>query len=323
MLTSIGILYLVFEGGLHIDRHLFKRNFPLIGLMALPGIAVGIFASAGILYGILGPGQLSFLDSLTFMSVLGATDPVSVLSTFQAVPIQPDLNEVIFGESALNDATGIIMFRLMKSFSAPGTIIDGKTIGLAIAQVLLVFILALLVGVVFGIFICLLLKFLGFSERGVVYETSVVLGVAYASFLFSEFFTLSGIITLTFAGIFVRQHAVPNMTKEGYKMTKQVLRAFSGFMETMLFCYLGFALGGLTNNERTLDPAWIFATEFAILVARAVAVVMAVPISNLFRNPQSRFGWKDTLFMWYAGLRGGVAFLLALELGAAEWFSVS
>ncbi|KAI9024218.1 Sodium/hydrogen exchanger family-domain-containing protein [Hyaloraphidium curvatum] len=314
---------IIFEGGLSIDRHLFKKNFPAIFLLALPGIAVGIFASAGILYGLLGPGRISFLDALTFGSVLGATDPVSVLATFQAIPIDPDLNEVIFGESALNDATGIIMFRLMKSFSEPGAVIDGTTIGIAIGQVILAFILAIIVGVIFGIVTCLFLKFADFESRGAVHETVVVLGLAYASFIFSEFFTLSGIITLTFGGIFVKHHVVPNMTIKGFHMMEQVLRAFAGFMETILFVYLGYAIGGLSRTRSTYDAAWIFGTEFAILVARAVVVVLFVPLSNLFRKKGHRFNWKSQVFMWYAGLRGGVAFLLALELSESEQFSES
>jgi len=169
---------IILEGGMGIDRHLFKRNFPVVALLALPGLAVGIFVSGAILYGLLEPSSLSFVESLTFMSVLAATDPVSVLATFQAVPIGPDLNEAIFGESALNDATGIIMFRLFKSFSAPGTIIDGATVGRAIGMIVAVFILATIVGILFGAIISAFIKYIDFGERGAVSQASVVLSLA-------------------------------------------------------------------------------------------------------------------------------------------------
>ena len=59
--------------------------------------------------------SLEFVDALAVGATLSATDPVTILSIFNAYKVDPKLYTIIFGESLLNDAISIVMFETCQS----------------------------------------------------------------------------------------------------------------------------------------------------------------------------------------------------------------
>jgi NhaP-type Na+/H+ or K+/H+ antiporter len=55
--------------------------------------------------------RLSLLECLLFGSLISATDPVTVLALFKELKVDPDLYSNVFGESVLNDAIAIVLYR--------------------------------------------------------------------------------------------------------------------------------------------------------------------------------------------------------------------
>ena len=51
------------------------------------------------------------LYSFAFGSLISAVDPVATLAIFHALDVDPTLNMLVFGESVLNDAVSIVMFK--------------------------------------------------------------------------------------------------------------------------------------------------------------------------------------------------------------------
>ena len=56
-------------------------------------------------------------DALIFGSMISATDPVSVLCTFKEINADQRLFALIFGESILNDAVTLTLYRTLLSYS--------------------------------------------------------------------------------------------------------------------------------------------------------------------------------------------------------------
>ncbi len=50
-------------------------------------------------------------ESFAFGSLISATDPVAVLAIFKEVNVEKNLFALVFGESTLNDAISIILFK--------------------------------------------------------------------------------------------------------------------------------------------------------------------------------------------------------------------
>lgn len=49
-------------------------------------------------------------------ALISATDPVATLSIFADMDVPPVLYNLVFGESVINDATAIVLFRTLEEF---------------------------------------------------------------------------------------------------------------------------------------------------------------------------------------------------------------
>lgn len=56
--------------------------------------------------------KFGIIPSLLFGSLISATDPVTVLAVFHDLRVDFDLYSLVFGESVLNDAVAIVLYRL-------------------------------------------------------------------------------------------------------------------------------------------------------------------------------------------------------------------
>jgi sodium/hydrogen exchanger-like protein 6/7 len=55
--------------------------------------------------------EMSVTDCMGLGAIISATDPVTILAVFQQLGVEPDLYAVIMGESMLNDAVAIVLYR--------------------------------------------------------------------------------------------------------------------------------------------------------------------------------------------------------------------
>ena len=53
----------------------------------------------------------TIIPSLLFGSLISATDPVTILAIFHDLHVDFDLYSLVFGESVMNDAVAIVLFR--------------------------------------------------------------------------------------------------------------------------------------------------------------------------------------------------------------------
>ena len=105
---------IIFESGYALNGEAFFRNLGKIAYFAFPGTLLGA-ASFGVGMFALGAVGLShsfkFSNAMMFGSIIGATDPVSVLAIFTDLGVEENLFAVVFGESVLNDAVAVVLYR--------------------------------------------------------------------------------------------------------------------------------------------------------------------------------------------------------------------
>ena len=61
--------------------------------------------------------NIGFHHCLIFSTIISATDPVSVLTTFQGYQADENLYSLIFGESIMNDAIAIAFYNAIMKIS--------------------------------------------------------------------------------------------------------------------------------------------------------------------------------------------------------------
>jgi sodium/hydrogen exchanger-like protein 6/7 len=54
--------------------------------------------------------NMSWVECWIFGSILSSTDPVTIISIFNQLKVEPSLYFIIFGESMLNDSVAIVLF---------------------------------------------------------------------------------------------------------------------------------------------------------------------------------------------------------------------
>ena len=111
---------IIFESGYALNGEAFFRNLGKIAYFAFPGTLLGA-ASFGVgmfALGAIGASHaFKFSNAMMFGSIIGATDPVSVLAIFTDLGVEENLFAVVFGESVLNDAVAVVLYR---AFSGMG-----------------------------------------------------------------------------------------------------------------------------------------------------------------------------------------------------------
>ncbi len=151
----LGLLPIIIaESGYSLDKVIFFKNFWSILVFAVFGtlisaLTIGFFIfEAGKAGAVI---SLSFDECMAFASLLSATDPVATLAVFGALRVDPTLNALVYGESVLNDAVGLVLFRVWTAFIVDE--VSGLSIFLASIRFVEILLVSILLGYVVG-FVC-------------------------------------------------------------------------------------------------------------------------------------------------------------------------
>jgi len=136
---------------------------------------------------------------------------------------------------------------------------------------------------------------------------------AYGSYLLAEGLNLSGIVTILFHGIIVAHYAYNNLSREAQHISRELFHVISSISETLVFIFLGLAI--FSYNQEYNAPL-IGVMIPVVLIARALNIFPLSIVINLIRlkNSQHRISWQEQVILWFAGLRGAMAFALSLEI---------
>ncbi|KAI7847810.1 sodium/hydrogen exchanger 3 [Circinella umbellata] len=308
---------IILNSGYELKRRNFFINFGTILTFALVGTFIAALATGALtfLYAYFHPEgiSISFIDSMIFGAILSATDPVTILAIFSQLHVDPQLYSIICGESLMNDAVAIVLSETLHKFR--GQELHVINIFKGVGTFVGVFTASTLIGILFGIIVALMLKH---SElfRYPSIETCLIALMAYSSYLFSNSTQMSGIVTLLFTGITLKHYAYDNMSLRTKRATKYVFQVLSQLSENFIFIYLGVNL--FTQTDLDYKPLFILVTTVIICIARYVSVA---PLSMLINAVCRALGKSEKLLprshqlmLFWAGLRGAVAFALASGL---------
>lgn len=302
---------IIFNSGYHLQQGRFFENVGAISLFAFAGTLLSTLLISGIVYGAIRGGlayEMDFAEVLTMSAMLSATDPVATLSVLSKLNVHPTLFYVIFGESVFNDAVGLVLFNTFSKFIGYGH--GGDSVWIAILDIAVAFTGSVLLGVAFGVAFSLLFKAVRFSAPLI--EICVFLLIIYVPFFTALVLSGSGIVTILTVGIVARRYMAPNLSKTSRLIADELTRVLAHVTESAVFVNLGMSVFGLKAGAH-YKHGLIFWTLFACMVARAVLVVGLGTLANLFRRGSElhTFSAADMAVMWFAGLRGAVAYAAA------------
>jgi sodium/hydrogen exchanger 8 len=117
---------IIFEAGYSLEKKHFFENIGAITLFAFGGTIISAFVVGWLTYwssqlGLISVDKDNPMEALLFGSLISAVDPVATLSIMGSPELQCDnlLYSLVFGESVLNDAVAIVLFKTFHKFYDP------------------------------------------------------------------------------------------------------------------------------------------------------------------------------------------------------------
>ncbi|CAH8604387.1 unnamed protein product [Heterobilharzia americana] len=269
-------------------------NFLIIGFVMYALNEVGAF----------GPPKLDFdvKGFLLFSSLIVAVDPVAVLAIFQDIGVELGLYYIVFGESLLNDAVTVVLYDIMDAFTGK-EYVSGKEIGIGIASFFTVSLGGLLIGVLYGIFTCLVTRI---KSR---LNAFTLLLLAYFSYIMADCVGWSGIISMIGCGLVQAAYAFHNLDRHSITMVRNLTKVVSEMSESVIFLFLGIEV---VSTKLVWHTGYILWALVWCLIARAVVVFGITAAVNLSPYSRTRISFTQQIVLIYGGLRGAVAFSLAV-----------
>lgn len=270
---------IVMDAGYHMPNRLFFDNFISILIYAVVGTIWNAVAIGLSLYGCSKLGafgqEIPLLDIMLFSSTVSAVDPVAVLAVFEEIHVNEVLYILVFGESLLNDAVTVVLYHMFEGYTEMAYHYGINSLQPVdfLAGFASFFVVAI-GGTAMGIFWGFLAAFVSrFTHHVKIIEPIFVFVMAYLSYLSAEMFHLSGILSLTFCGITMKNYVEENITQKSHTTLKYAMKMLANSSEAIIFVFLGVCT---VNDQHHWDTAFVSLTIFFCLLYRTIGKLLLI-----------------------------------------------
>ena len=279
-----------------------------IGLVLMTTLIIGLVAHWTI-------PALSLAAAFTLGAIVSPTDAIAATSITQSLGVPRRIVTILEGESLVNDATGLVVYRLAVAAVLTGTF---SILG-ASGQ----FLWTALGGVAVGLALGWLFMFFIDRIEDAPVENTITLIVPFATYIAADVFLhVSGVLAVVSAGfVFSRRLPFSNSSR-----TRLQAVAFWNMLDflfnNLLFLLVGLQLrhiiGGL--GEVSLGQATLYATiiSAALILTRIAWVCAAVYLPRWCGVKAGRDdpfpSWKPVFVVAWTGMRGALSLAAALAL---------
>lgn len=296
---------LLFESAFNLNARQLVRDLVPVLILAVPALLISTaFIAVGLWFFL----EMDFILALLFGALISATDPVAVISLFKELGAPERLTILVEGESLLNDATAIVVFKIILLFALSGAAFTWADAGSAVLDFFEVFIGGALVGAVIGFALSEFLYKL-FSGTSAFMVMTIV--VAYACFSIAEHILhVSGVMAVVASAITMGMLWVPRISQSAIHTVKETWEVIALVSNSLLFLLVGLSvdMGSLINRMDAIAIAILL-----VLLSRASTIYTMVPATiKWFSLPHVSLGERH--IMWWGGLKGGLAIAIVLSV---------
>jgi cell volume regulation protein A len=279
-----GLVLILAEGGLTTRWSVIRPALASGIALAIGAVAVSIAVTGWALHLLL---DLDWRTALLWGAVLSSTDAAAVFSVLRALKVSPRLAGSLELESGINDAPVYIAVVLL----ATGDPLRWWT-PLLVGYELLV---GAVVGAALGFAGAWTLRRAALPATGL-YPLATI-AVCVLAFAAGQGLHASGFLATYLAGLVLGNARLPHRGD-----TLSFAEGLGWLAQIALFVLLGLYA----------SPARLPGVLIPALVAGAVLVVLARPLSVMLALTPLRVSWREQAFLSWSGLRGAVPIVLAL-----------
>jgi monovalent cation/hydrogen antiporter len=275
-----------------------------VGAVLFTTLVVGVVAHAVV------PG-LPWAVCFALGAIVSPPDAVAAEAVLERVNLPKRLVALLQGESLLNDAAGLVLFRFAVAAALTGTFHAGEAAA--------VFAGVTLGGIAVGVVVGLASSFVLRRIREVDFAITVTLLAPWAAYIGGEQAGASGVLATVVAGMVIgwRQH------EDMSAAIRLRSRAFWGVMvfvlESLVFILIGLSLRGvLARIGSAADAAVLLgiaaAVVASVVLARFAWIFASVWVRRALPGNHFRPSYAAATVASWAGMRGVVTLAAALSL---------
>lgn len=248
--------------------------------------------------------------------IVSPPDAVSAGAILKFVKVPKRLSSILEGESLLNDASSLIIFRFAMLAAATGQFVwqDAATD----------FVWMCIGGVGIGIAIAYLFlkmhKILPTDSNTDVLLTFIA---PFSMYLAAEEFHASGVLAVVTGGLFLSYRSHDFLSSASRIRTVTVWESFCFLLNGIVFMLIGLDLSeivaGLGDTDIYTATGYGVAVTLVLVIVRVLAGYGAVITTLIMRNfitvaDSESPGWKAPLVIGWTGMRGVVSLAAALSI---------
>jgi len=298
---------LLFAGGYFTSLREFKANLRAIILLAF-GLVLFTAASVAFVAHALVP-VLGWAGAFALGGIVAPPDAVAATAIFQRLGVPRRIVAILEGESLVNDATALVIYRFAVVAAAVGSF--------SLADASGSFVFALLGGVMIGLALGFLLDRMAERITDTALIVAITLIAPYVAYLPAEALGASGVIAAVVAGAFTR-HAIRHASSDARVVGEAVWQIWLFLLNGLVFFLLGLQLRTVIRQV-DLTPDTIIATVAIVLAVVLSRFIWAFPGTYLPRvlprvRDEPRPPVRGVVVVAWSGLRGVVSLAAALAL---------
>ncbi len=290
----------------------FRQNLRPISLLAV-GLVLATTAGVAVVAHVLLPG-MGWAEAIALGAIVSPPDAVSATAIGKRLRIPRRVVTILEGESLVNDATALVLYRAAVGAVVSGSFVFGGTI--------LNFMFAALAALAIGIGAAWLTRrALCVTEDGYT-QIGVTLLAPYIAWVIAESVHASAVLACVAGGITLRQYFSGAVAPATRLQARAVWELLVFILNGVIFILIGLQLGALRDQVPADQYGPVL---FAGMMVSAAAILVRffwVPLAALTprclsaslraRDPMP--SWKGLFLISWTGMRGIVTLAAALAL---------
>jgi Na+/H+ antiporter len=289
----------------------FRRNIGSIGLLAV-GLVLVTTVAVALTARLIFP-EMPWAIAIALGAIISPPDAVAATAIVSRLPVPRRVITVLEGESLVNDASALIIYRTAVVAAVAGTFSWGESI--------VRFFIDAGVGCVVGLIVAWLVIRAAKLTRDPLAETLLTLAGPYIAWLTAESLHVSAVLACVAGGLHLQQNLSTAVGPLSRIQTRLVWDLVVFLLNALIFLLLGAQFGALLDAvpEGTLGSVVRFGVAIAA-VAIAVRLVWVPLVTYLTSRRRVREGrtpapnWKAVMLVSWTSMRGVVSLATALAL---------
>jgi CPA1 family monovalent cation:H+ antiporter len=247
--------------------------------------------------------------------IISPPDAVSATTIMRRVNVPKSLVSIVEGESLLNDASSLIVFR----FALVAAITGQFQFQEAAVNFVLVILMGILIGLVVGLVVYSIHRLLPTTPS---IEIVLSLVTPYCMYYFAEHFQVSGVLAVVSGGLLLSSKRNSMLSYQsrigGLNVWANLVFVLNGLIFLLIGLELPFVTRQLGNISLGSAVWYGLIIAFVLIVTRLIctlgtSVLMRV-MSRFITVPDPNPGWKGPLLFGWTGMRGVVSLASALSV---------